>query len=176
MAMMASTLVQEHLPQSMATSEEDAEFEEDDEMAYGHDNNADTYAASNQLQNGLITQADTEMTGEENDEEEDALSEDDLTDEDADGEVDDEAGGRGHSGDMEEEEDDEEEGVGAVKIQPRGMADDDESVASIPDDEESASDVELESEKDSDADSEVEAEWAQGEDDDVADTNRNSCV
>lgn len=181
MAMTAPTLLQEHLPHNMVISEEDAEFEEDDDIAYARDHNVDAFAANKQLQNGLEGQGDD--MGENGVADAGALS--DLTDEDAEGEEDEEVGALdqsvGMNEDTEEEEDDEIEGVGAVKIQPKGMEDDDGSIASIQDDDDdddSASDAAAElSGKDSDADSEVEAEWAQGEDEeDIVETGRNSCV
>ncbi|KAH8812004.1 putative histone acetyltransferase mst2 [Xylogone sp. PMI_703] len=179
--MAAAALRDEEIQSAMVTSEEDAEFEEDDELAV----DSAASEANNQLQNGM---RDVEEDGGNDD--------DDLTDEDAEGEEDDEMAGigmnvgddegeeEGEDNDEREEEDDEEEdeddddaeGVGAVKIQP-GQEDDDEEAALSVSDEESASSVEDNESKDS-TDAEAEAEWepAADEEEEEEQANPNRCI
>ena len=78
--------MEEELQQSMATSEEDAEFEEEDELAADIlADHADAFAANNQLHNGMLQEPSEGDEGEEDESEEEMLS-----DEDAEGEEDDE--------------------------------------------------------------------------------------
>ncbi|KAG4442653.1 hypothetical protein IFR05_001838 [Cadophora sp. M221] len=184
--MAAAVLMEEELQHSMATSEEDAEFEEDDELAADIMADADAFAANNQLHNGMLDQIDgTEA------EEEEATGTDELSDEDAEGEEDDEMAesavlGDEESDDDEDEEEDEDEdaeGVGAVKIQPKSLDDDDEDVVSGSDNEDDvsvasgASGVDDDESKDS-SDAEVEERWepaAEGEEEDEI-ANPNRCI
>jgi histone acetyltransferase SAS3 len=181
--MTAAALLEEELQNSLATSEEDAEFEEDDELAAElMGDNADAYAANIQLQNGMA-----EATAEVEEDEEDGMEDEEamISDEDAEGEEDDEmadpASNNGEAEEEEEEEasedDDEDEdgeGVGAVKIQP-GLLEDDEDAALGSEDEESAASIEDDESKDS-TDAEVEEQWEQAaeeeEDDEPANPNR----
>jgi histone acetyltransferase SAS3 len=172
--MAAAVLMEEELQHSMATSEEDAEFEEDDELAADTlGENSDEFAANNQLHNGMLAQS------------EDEAGEDDemLSDEDAEGEEDDEMADSGPNNeeDSEEEEDEDEdgEGVGAVKIQPGGLVDDDEEALSGTDDEEEASAVSGEDDDESkdSTDAEVEVEWdPTAEDEEEEPANPNRCM
>jgi histone acetyltransferase SAS3 len=175
--MAAAMLMEEELQNSMATSEEDAEFEEDDELGGDMaEDNADSYAANNQLHNGMMGRRNEgdESNGEE------AI----LSDEDAEGEEDDEmVDSVPHNGeDDSQEEDDEDEdgeGVGAVKIQPGLLEDDEEAMSGTgteDDDDESAASMDDES-KDS-TDNEVEVEWepAAEEEEEPANPNRCMCV
>jgi histone acetyltransferase SAS3 len=189
--MAAAALLEEELQNSLATSEEDAEFEEDDELAAElMADNADAYAANIQLQNGMT---DAMSDGEE--EEDDDEMEDEqaiLSDEDAEGEEDDEmADPASNNGEVEDDEEEEEEasdeddedededgeGVGAVKIQP-GLSEDDEDVASALGDEESAASIEDDDESKDSTDAEVEEQWQQAaeEEDDEEPTNPNRCM
>jgi histone acetyltransferase SAS3 len=87
----------------MATSEEDAEFEEDDELAADALGDNDEFAANNQLHNEL-------GQSEEDDEEEEGAS-----DEDAEGEDEDMAENHGDEESEEESDEDEDgEGVGGM--------------------------------------------------------------
>ena len=176
-------LMEEQLQHSMATSEEDAEFEEDDELAPdGLSETAHAYAANNQLQNGML-EDQSEMDEEEGSGEDD---EDVLSDEDAEGEDDlgDQVGDIGiedeeveDQGDEDEDEEDEDgEGVGAVKIQP-GLRDDDEDVLSGTDDEDSSADVEEDDDESKDStDAEVEIEWVPAAEEDEELANPNRCM
>jgi histone acetyltransferase SAS3 len=83
----------------MATSEEDAEFEEDDELAADPHRDNDEFAANNQLHNEL-------GQSEEEEEEEEGVS-----DEDAEGEDEEMAENHG-DGESEEESDEDEDGEG----------------------------------------------------------------
>ncbi|KAH7342957.1 putative histone acetyltransferase mst2 [Rhexocercosporidium sp. MPI-PUGE-AT-0058] len=183
--MAAAVLMEEELQHSMATSEEDAEFEEDDELAADVMADADAFAANDQLHNGMLEQIEgTEA------EEEEATGTDELSDEDAEGEEDDEMAESAVLGDEEESDDDEDEdededaeGVGAVKIQPKSLEDDDEDVVSGSDNEDDvsvasgASGADDDESKDS-SDAEVEERWepaAEGEEDDEI-ANPNRCI
>src|SRR5271154_6928680 len=96
--MASVTLMEEELQHSMATSDDDAEFEEDDELDINmHAENADSFAANNQLLNGGNGAHDDEEEDEDEEEEEEGESEGEEggetgSDEDAEGEDDDEAG------------------------------------------------------------------------------------
>jgi len=91
----------------MATSEEDAEFEEDDELAADPlGENSDEFAANNQLHNELGHSEDEEAS-EEGEEEGEGHS-----DEDAEGESDEEMAENNGGEESEEEEDEEEDGEG----------------------------------------------------------------
>lgn len=186
--MAAAVLVEEELQQSLATSDEDAEFEEDDELAADIlADSADAFAANNQLHNGMLEQSCDEEDEEEEEEEEG--DEEMISDEDAEGEEDDEidsAPGDGEDDseveeEVEEEDDDDEdgEGVGAVKIQPGLQIREDDDEASISDEDEgsvaSVGDEDDES-KDS-TDAEVEEEWeAAAVDEEEEPVNPNRCI
>jgi histone acetyltransferase SAS3 len=90
----------------MATSEEDAEFEEDDELAADPlGENSDEFAVNNQLREMLDHEEDEEEESDEGEEEEG------LSDEDAEGEDEEMAENNGEE-ESEEEEDEEEDGEG----------------------------------------------------------------
>ncbi|TVY85493.1 Histone acetyltransferase mst2 [Lachnellula suecica] len=173
--MAAAVLMEEEPQNSMATSEEDAEFEEDDELGgdMGEDN-ADAFAANNQLHNGMMAR------GSEGDDSngEGAI----LSDEDAEGEDDDEiADSARHNGEEnsqdEDDEDEDGEGVGAVKIQPGLLEEDEEAMSGTEDDDdESAASMDDDS-KDS-TDNEVEGEWeaAAQEEEEEEPANPNRCI
>ncbi|KAI9049128.1 hypothetical protein LZ554_006976 [Drepanopeziza brunnea f. sp. 'monogermtubi'] len=184
--MAAAVLMEEVLPHSMATSEDDAEFEEDDEIAADGMADAEAFAANNQLHNGLLEQIEGRGydEGEENGTEE-------LSDHDAEGEDDDDMIDSVRNGEngTEDLSDEDAEGVGAVKIQPKGPVDDDEdvvsgsdneddvSVASGEDDADDADDDDDDESKDS-TDGEAEEVWvpdADGEEDNEP-ANPNRCV
>jgi histone acetyltransferase SAS3 len=184
--MVAAALLEEQLQNSLATSEEDAEFEEDDDLAADlMADNADAYAVSIQLQNGMA-EAINDEEGDE-DEDEDAMEDEEaiLSDEDAEGEEDDDlADPASHNGEVDEDEeeasdeDDDEEGVGAVKIQP-GLLEDDEDVASASEEEESAASIEDDDESKDSTDAEVEEQWQQAaeeEEDEEEPVNPNRCM
>jgi histone acetyltransferase SAS3 len=93
----------------MATSEEDAEFEEDDELAADTlGENSDEFAVNRQLHNGMLAQSVDE---EEEEEEEEEGEDEGVSDEDAEGEDDEMAENNGEE-ESEEEEDEEEDGEG----------------------------------------------------------------
>ncbi|KFY98432.1 hypothetical protein V500_01673 [Pseudogymnoascus sp. VKM F-4518 (FW-2643)] len=196
--MAAAMLSEEQVQQSMPTSEDDAEYEEDYDQDVDMGANAEAFAANNQLLNG-VHQNHTEgydEHGDENNEEEDEEhrqdhEEDDLSDRDAEGEDDYEQdhgdtirmsmGGDGAMDDEEENEDDEDgEGVGAVKIQPRDLEEDDEDAAFGQDDEEESEDAAEDASNDSSDESEVEAEaeWeaAVAQDDEAEPIDPNRCI
>lgn len=189
--MASMTLMEEELQHSMATSDEDAEFEEDDELDINiHAENSDSFAANSQLLNGVSGHHDDEEEedGESEDEEEDEETGETGSDEDAEGEEDDEAG-QENVGTQDEDEEGEEseeedgEGVGAVKIQPGQLEDDEEASAQDEDedeDDDSDASVEIPSKETSEVESEVEAEWEavaeEDEDGDGEPANRNRCV
>ena len=177
-------LMEEELQNSMATSEEDAEFEEDDELAA--DMNADAYAANNQLHNGMAgaqSEGDEDEDDEEEEEEEEG-DEEDLTDEDAEGEEDDEMADQPNVEEEDESEEDDEdgdedgEGVGAVKIQPGLLEDDDEDAVSGSDDEEeeSAASADDDDESKDSTDAEVEVEWEPTAEEEEEPANPNRCM
>src|SRR6266536_827602 len=116
--MAVAALMEEELQNSLATSEEDAEFEEDDELAGDLSaDNADTFAANNQLHNGMLAE---QSVGDE-DEGEDNEDEEMLSDEDAEGEEDEEmADSAPNNGEeeSEEEDDDEEEDEEEEPVNP----------------------------------------------------------
>ncbi|KAG0648641.1 Histone acetyltransferase mst2 [Hyphodiscus hymeniophilus] len=181
--MAAVALSEEQLQNSLATSEEDAEFEVEDELAADViGDNADAYAANIQLQNGM---AEAVIDGDG--EEEDAMDEHAiLSDEDAEGEEDDEMMDQASNDaavedeEAEEEssdEDDDEEGVGAVKIQP-GLLEEDEEVASASEEGSAVSVEDDDGSKDS-TDAEVEEQWQQAaeeEEDEEEPANPNRCI
>ena len=173
--MAAAMLVEEELQNSMATSEEDAEFEEDNELAADMvGDNADAYAANNQLHNGMVAaQSDSDEDEEEGDEE-------DLTDEDVEGEEDDMADQgpnmeEDESGEEDEDGDEDGEGVGAVKIQP-GLLEDDEDAVSGSDEEESAVSADDDDESKDSTDAEVEVEWEPTVEEEEEPANPNRCM
>jgi histone acetyltransferase SAS3 len=162
--MAAAVLMEEELQNSMATSEEDAEFEADDELAAETmAENTDAYTANIQLKNGMaeILTHDDEDNDEGEREEDEVM----LSDEEAEGE--------------EEEEDDDEdgEGVGAVKIQP-GLLEAEDDAASGSEHEESVASIEDDDESKYSTDAEVEEPWepAAEEDEEPANPNRCMCV
>jgi histone acetyltransferase SAS3 len=178
MKMAAAVLLEEELQHSLATSEEDAEFEEDDELAADvMDATADAYAANDQLQNGMLEDQSEGVDSEDQGEQE----EDDLSDEDAEGEDDDlvdpDALPEDEEGEDDEDEDEDEEGVGAVKIQPRRKVDDDEDVISgSEEEEESVASADDDDESKDSTDAEVEVQWEpapeEGDEEEIANPNR----
>jgi histone acetyltransferase SAS3 len=173
--MAVAVLMETELQNSLATSEEDAEYEEDEELAAQIMESTDMYA-SNQLKNGLA-EAQNEHEGSWGDNERE-VDEDVLSDEPAEGEEDEEMPDPDSNADEDDEdgEDGDEEGVGAVKIQP-GIDDDEDVVSGSEEEEESAVSVEDDESKDS-TDAEVEERWepAAEEEDDLANPNRCMCV
>ncbi|KFY78848.1 hypothetical protein V499_02093 [Pseudogymnoascus sp. VKM F-103] len=181
----------------MPTSEDDAEYEEDYDQDVDMGANAEAFAANNQLLNG-VQQNHTDGSaydehGDENneDEDEDQRQEDDLSDRDAEGEDDYEQdhgdtirmsmGADGAMDDEEENEDDEDgEGVGAVKIQPRELEDDEEDAEFGQEDAEESEDAADDASHDSSDESEVEAEaeWeaAVAQDDEAEPIDPNRCI
>jgi histone acetyltransferase SAS3 len=177
--MAAAALMEEQLQNSMATSDEDAEFEEDDELAADLlGDNADSYAANNQLHNGMLAEQSVgdEDEGIENEDEEM------LSDEDAEGEEDDEmidsAPNNGDEDSDEDEASEEEdgEGVGAVKIQPGLLEDDEDVLSATDDDDESIASVEDDDESKDSTDAEVEVEWEPAAEEEEEPANPNRCV
>jgi histone acetyltransferase SAS3 len=176
-------LMEEQLQHSMATSEEDADFEEDEEVVAAMEANADAFTASDQLRNGMLES----RSGDEHNEGGTSGGAEGVSDEDAEGEEDDEMADPAANkhddeedeGDEDDEEEDEDgEGVGAVKIQPGLSEDDDEDALPGSDEESGASvdDADDDESKDS-TDAEVEAQWepaAEEEDDEP--TNPNRCM
>ena len=174
---------------SLATSEDDADFEEDDDMVPDIINeDANAYAANIQLQNGLIG----DHSDLEDDREGPEGEEDMLTDEDADGEEDDEMlDGPDNMDHTEEEEadenrelgegdedDDDAEGVGAVKIQP-GLEDDDDEDAESGSDSDSSVEIEQDDESKGSSDVEEETRWqsnGEGEEEEEEHVNPNRCM
>ncbi|KUJ21768.1 uncharacterized protein LY89DRAFT_714817 [Mollisia scopiformis] len=172
--MAAAVLMEEELQHSMATSEEDAEFEEDDELAADILAEQDAeFEANNQLHNGMLGEPS-----------EDGVEEDEemLSDENAEGEDEDEMADSAlnNGEDSEEEEEDEDaEGVGAVKIQPGLLEDDEEDAESGSDDDDdpSVASVEDDDESKASSDVEVEGEWeAAAEEDEEEPANPNRCI
>jgi histone acetyltransferase SAS3 len=165
---------EEPLP-SIVTSDNDAEFENDDELDRTlQAEHADNDAASSQLLNGVnghIIEEDGEEYEEETMEGQNNGSEVALSDLDGEGNENDEPGDDdGASAEEDDEQEAEEqgdesgeedtEGVGAVKIQPGFDQEDDEDDVSAQEDGESDDDAQAESEgSNSEDDSEVEAEW-----------------
>ncbi|KAE8451551.1 hypothetical protein EG329_003624 [Mollisiaceae sp. DMI_Dod_QoI] len=172
--MAAAVLMEEELQHSMATSEEDAEFEEDDELAADLLAEQDAaFAANNQLHNGMLGEPS-----------EDGVDEDMLSDEDAEGEDEDEMvdsapnNGEEESEEEDDDEDEDAEGVGAVKIQPGLLEDDDDEAESGSDEDDDASVASVEDdESKGSSDIEVEGEWeAAAEEDEEEPANPNRCI
>lgn len=168
----AALLLEEELQNSMATSEEDAEYEADDLDMVAE--NEDAVAANHQLQNGIMAHNEDEDLGSEN-----AVLTEDAEDEEMA-----ESAQNNVEEDSEEDEDDEDEegeGVGAVKIQP-GLAEDDEDVMTASDDDDDddddgsvASGEEDDESKDSDVEPEVEWKSTAGEEEEEP-ANPNRCM
>lgn len=167
--MAAAVLMEEELQNSIATSEEDAEFEEDDELAA--DMLGDEFAANNQLHNGMLA------ASEEGEEGEGAGADDSNSQEDDSEEISGEGSEGGSEEDlgMEAEEGGSEgEGVGAVKIQP-GLSSDEEALSGT--DDESVASGEGDDESKDSTDAEVEVEWdPAAEDDEEEPANPNRCM
>ncbi|KAH8668143.1 hypothetical protein BGZ60DRAFT_470092 [Tricladium varicosporioides] len=169
--MAAAVLLEEELQHSMATSEEDAEFEEDDDLAVDiMAENADAVAANFQLQNGMMGGTPAEDIDEE------AI----LTDEDAEGDLDDDMSESAQN-DQEGSMDSDGEGVGAVKIQPGLLEDnddDDDALSSMDDDSsESAGSRDDDDESKDSTDAEVEHEWeAAADEEEEEPANPNRCI
>ena len=183
--------------QSMPTSEEDAEYEDYDQDIEMR--NADAVAASKQLLNGVRYDEDRNY-------EEDAPGDvDELSDRDAEGEDDDLllqeqvtiAPNAVEDEDADGSDYDDAEGVGAVKVQPGGLSDDDKDApyaeedvesddsaeeisvySSDGSDDESEDEVDAQSGADIRAESEVEvpAEEAEEDAEDLQAVNPNCCV
>ncbi|TVY87615.1 Histone acetyltransferase [Lachnellula willkommii] len=171
--MAAAVLMEEELQHSIATSEEDAEFEEDDELGGDiREDTADAFAANNQLHIGMMAER---SEGDESNGEEAMLS-----DEDAEGEDDDEMvdsvprNGEEDSQD-EDDEDEDGEGVGAVKIQP-GLQEDDEEVMSGTEDDDDESVGSMDDGSKDSTDNEVEVEWEPAVEEEEEPANPNRCV
>lgn len=178
-------LMEEQLQRGMATFEEDAEFEEDEEMGLDiRAQNAHSYAANSQLRNGLPADPDSDeeedLQGEDDEEDEEAISDGDEEGDDDDirdpaddmGEEDEEM--EENEEDMyAEEEDDDAEGVGAVKIKPRRHDGDATSGSEVDDDDDSSAVIE----EDEDAsDAEVEVGWVPAAEEDEEPANPNRCM
>lgn len=149
--MAAVVLLEEQHHHNMATFEEDAEFEEDDDV--GRDalsETAQAFAASSQLRSGMLQDHS---------------------------ELEEDSGPGDASEDTEEDEYSEE--VGAVKIQP-GQLDEYEDVLSATDDESSASMAEDEDDSKNSTDAEVEIEWVpaaeEEEEEELEPANPNRCM
>jgi histone acetyltransferase SAS3 len=97
----------------MATSEEDAEFEEDDELAADVLGENDEFAANNQLHNGMLAQSEEDEQEEGSEE-----GEEGVTDEDAEGEDDEMAENNGEE-ESEEDDDEDEDGEGKFNVPGR---------------------------------------------------------
>ncbi|KAJ8064639.1 hypothetical protein OCU04_006962 [Sclerotinia nivalis] len=187
----AAVLMDGEPSRSLATSEDDADFEEDDDIIPDIINeDANAYAANIQLQNGLMgNHSDMEDDREGPEGEEDM-----LTDEDADGEEDDgmldERENMEHTEEEEidenlepgegDEDDDDAEGVGAVKIQP-GLEDDDDEDAESGSDSDSSAEIEEEDDESKDStDVEEETRWQsngeEGEEEEEGHVNPNRCI
>lgn len=169
----AAVLLEEELQNSMATSEEDAEYEADD-LADLVAENEDAVAANHQLQNGIM--ADNE------DEDEDLASENAaISGEDAEDEEMAESAQNNVEEDSQEDEDEEDEdgeGVGAVKIQPGLLDDDEDALSGTDDDDEDGSVASGEEDDESkDSDAEVEVEWkSTAEEEEEEPANPNRCM
>ncbi|KFX95643.1 hypothetical protein V490_03723, partial [Pseudogymnoascus sp. VKM F-3557] len=197
--MAAAMLSEEQVQQSMPTSDDDAEYEEDFDQDVDMGANAEAFAANNQLLNGVhqnhMEGNGYEENGGENNEGEDEENrqdhEDDLSDRDAEGEDDYEQdhgdtirmsmGADGAMDDEEEHEDDEDgEGVGAVKIQPKDLDDDEDAEFGQDDDEESedAADDASNDSSDEESEAEAEAEWeaAVAQDEEAEPIDPNRCI
>lgn len=193
--MAAATLSEKQIQQSMPTSEDDAEYEEDFDQDVDMGANAEAFAANKQLLNG-VHQAHVEGSEDEDEDDEDEDrdkddaegDEDELSDRDAEGEEDDDhmedtlRVEQDRAGDEEEEDEDEDgEGVGAVKIQPAGLDEDEDAASAQDDDEESddtADDVSKNS-SESESEAEVEGEWeaeAAQDDEETERVDPNRCI
>ncbi|TAQ88021.1 hypothetical protein B7494_g3650 [Chlorociboria aeruginascens] len=163
-------LVEEEVQRSLVTSDEDADFEEDEFVA-------DEFAANIQLQNGMAAEMD------------DLGGDDDMfSDEDAEGEIDVDMAdlalnnGDGADDDNEEQEDfededdddDDDEHVGAVKIQPTRLRDEDEDAMPLTDD--SSLESAIEDDESNSTDNEVEADWDPTAEEEEEATNPNRCI
>ncbi|CAG8976859.1 hypothetical protein HYALB_00003470 [Hymenoscyphus albidus] len=171
----AATSLAEELQNKMATSEDDAEYEADDSVDLMAENE-DSVAANYQLQNGIM--ADQEGDEEHLHAENAAMSDQDAEDEDmevsAQNNVEEDDS---EDGEDDEDEDEDGEGVGAVKIQP-GLLEDDEEALSGTDDDGDESVVTVEDDDESkDSDTEVEVEWKStaGEEEEEP-ANPNRCI
>jgi histone acetyltransferase SAS3 len=174
----AAGLMDEALQHSLATSEEDAEFEEDDMADDLMAENENAVAANHQLQNGLTA------NHEEEDSDDDDLSTEHAMLTDADGEDEEMADSplNLEEEESEDEEDEDGEGVGAVKIQP-GLLEDEEEVMTGTDDDDDESVASVEEEEDDDddeskdsSDAEVEAEWKSAGEEEEELANPNRCM
>jgi histone acetyltransferase SAS3 len=197
--MAAATLLEHQLHHNAHPSDEEAEYEEDDDMDFNiAGENADAFAANRQLLNGVSQQHFGDMSeGEEEDDDEgeedmegveEGFDEDggELSDQDAEGEEDDDPRNDIGEEDPDEDEDDDEEdgeGVGAVKIQPGHLSEDEDAASIQDDDEESEASLDEDSNHSSEAESEaeVEAEWngaagEEDEDEDAEAADPNRCV
>jgi histone acetyltransferase SAS3 len=172
-------LMDEALQHSLATSEEDAEYEEDDMVDELMAENENAVAANYQLQNGL-------GVNHENDSEDDDLSTEHAMLTDADGEDEDMPDSPQNieeesEEDEEEEEEEDGEGVGAVKIQP-GLLEDDEEVMSVTEEEDDGSVASVDDDDDDEeskgsSDAEVEVGWkSAGEEEEEEIANPNRCM
>ena len=173
-------LVEDALQHGLATSEEDAEYEEDDMVDDLMAENENAVAANYQLQNGLNGNND-EVASEDDDlstEHEQAM----LTD--AEGEDEDMPDSPAiiEEGSEDEEEEEDGEGVGAVKINPKpGIVEEDEEVLSATDEEDDESVASMDDEDDDDeskgsSDAELEAEWKSAGEEEEEIANPNRCV
>ncbi|KAG9233366.1 putative histone acetyltransferase mst2 [Amylocarpus encephaloides] len=165
----AVSLQEEQLQKSMAASEDDAEFD-DDNTEDTMDESADAVAANHQLQNGLRTD-----TIENDEDDDDDLSTEHAVLSDEDEEM---ATSVPNDGEGSEEEDDEDgEGVGAVKIQP-GLLEDEEEVMSVTEDDDDDEESVASMDDDESKDSEAEVEWksAADEEEEVEVANPNRCI
>lgn len=186
-------MLEHDLQNSLATSDDDAEYEEDYDIAPETLDASDAHAANNQLQNGLLEEqsdgegeAEEHEVGEVNDEmqlEEHAESEDDDMPDPDDAPLEDTDEDTGEDSNEEDEEEEEEyedaEGVGAVKIQP-GALETDDDVASGSGGADSSASVDEDEDDDSrdSTDAEVEAQWqsAAEEDEEEEPANPNRCM
>ena len=163
----------------MAISEEDAEFEEDDELVADIMAEPDAFAANNQLHNGMLAE---QSAGDDYDEEVEENGDEDMLSAE-DGEGDEMAGSAANNGGGESDEVDEDEdgeGVGAVKIQPGLLDEDDEDAVSGSEDDDEGSVASLEDDdlsKDS-TDNEAEVEWVSNKDaeEEEEPVNPNRCM
>ncbi|EHL00672.1 Acyl-CoA N-acyltransferases (Nat) [Glarea lozoyensis ATCC 20868] len=168
-------LMDEALQHSLATSEEDAEYEEDDLVDDLMAENENAVAANYQLQNGLgVDHGD--------DSEDDDLSTEHAMLTDADGEDEDMPDSpQNIEEESEEEEEEDGEGVGAVKIQP-GLLEDDEEAMSATEEEDDESVASVDDEDDDEeskgsSDAEIEVGWkSAGEDEEEEIANPNRCI
>jgi histone acetyltransferase SAS3 len=171
----ATGLMDEVIQHSVATSEDDAEFEEDDMADDLMAENENAVAANHQLQNGLAA------NHEEEDSDDDDLSTEHavLTDADEEDEEMLDSPPNFEDEESEDEGDEDGEGVGAVKIQPglleeeeeealSGTEEDEGSVASVDDDDDD--------ESKGSSDVEVELEWKSAGEEEEEIANPNRCM